>query len=163
MGQSNQEITVNKDFIVGYSPTVLTIKVHELYNIQGEPGAQDLDNLSSINNGISISGYGHSKKNFQSDVFKGKKMSWLIAKNDPNGEDEPYQLRLYSVTSKDPDFTFFPENPLYSDSDNEISAKVVKGTVGQIFYYNIQFIISNGDGSNPKLYQIDPQLPLVPK
>ena len=161
MGQSNSEILVKKDFIVGYSPTVLTIKVHELYSLNA-PGEQDLDDLSSINNGISISGYGKSKKDFVSEVPKNKHAKWLIEKNDPNGEDKNYDLRLISVTAKNPGNSVFDDNPLYVNQDNEIKGKITKGAVNEIFPYTINFLISNKDGGDIKVYSIDPELRLIP-
>ena len=158
MGQSNSEILVDRNFMVGYSPTVLTIKVHELYSISGQPSTEDLDDLSSINDGLSISGYGNSKSNFKSEVRINKNAKWLIDKSDPYGEDEDYELRLISITAKNPESSFFNENPLYVDQNNEIKGKVVKGSVDSIFNYNIKFLISDKNGEGIKVYSLDPQL-----
>ena len=158
MGQSNQEITIDRALIIKHLPTILIIQAHALYSKPGVPGEQVLNDLSSITNGISIAGYGQSKKHFETEVFIGKKAKWIIQKSDPNGVDENYELRLISITAKNPESSFFDENPLYVNQYNEIEAKVSKGVVDSIFNYNINFLISDKNGEGIKVYSIDPQL-----
>lgn len=140
----------------------LTVKASDLWAKGPSATQKQIDKYTKIeNDGGKEAGYGDDKKNFNTNVWKAKHVTWDIVAKSPNGDDKGYEVTLVSISQKKGSNTeFFKNMPLTPKSDGHIKGKVEKGATNDEDHYNINFCINNAnvDSGNNISFSLDPKL-----
>ncbi len=141
----------------------VTIKANDLYPLPSTKINVDA-NTSLSDDEHHKSPYGATKKNYETIVYKGKKMAWKIEVEDKNDKD--YNVEFVSVThnpkpSSNPNL--FDQNPLKPKPGS--NKKSIEGTIVHFpplpEDYTIHFQIFH-HGKNPHTFPLDPKLKVNP-
>ena len=140
----------------------LTVKASDLWAKGPSATQKQIDKYTKIeNDGGKEAGYGDDKKNFNTNVWKEKHVTWDIVAKSPNGDDNGYEASIVSISQKDGSNTeFFKGMPLKPKSYGPIKGKVEKGDTGDHDHYSINFCITNFnvDKNRDITFSLDPKL-----
>jgi len=139
----------------------LIVKAQELYPLP--PNEPNVDANTSLSNDDGFgSGFGTTKKNFETHVFKNFKITWDIEVENKTEKDKEYKVELVSINHNPKPSTnpnLFDHNPLTPKPKS--NNKSIQGTIvnapSSPENYTINFQILKND-KDPHPFHIDPKL-----
>lgn len=119
----------------------------------------DIDDCTFISDGTLSSPYRDPKKNFETEVFRNKKVKWTIASQNVSS----IYVRLVSVTHNPPPGNpiYFKKTPLEVGSDGSVEGKIMDIDNLPDDNYTIHFNLLKGN--DIRHYPIDPKLRISTK